>query len=665
MHKIINRELSWLNFNERVLVEGLNVENPLLERLRFIAIFSSNMDEFFMVRVSGLYEQLAAGYNVPDDSGLTPTMQLDEITKKTNRLTAFQQEIFASVKNALADVKIFFPEFSLDEFDDTLEAIFLDEVMPVISPVTIDPSHPFPFVYSRRMCMIVESVRDGKDTVSLIMLPETLRRVFRVRKGHSINIFLVEDIIAKYMPTLLKGYEVKNIGFFRVTRDAEMDITSDDSSDLLRAVEDLLSERKRGDVNRIEVRKGITDTALEFLKNNVEFGSSNVQIVDGPLDLTFLFSLCDLKEELTFPPLVQRRLNRLTDGKDIFELIKERPVYFFRPYNPFSVVTDFISQAAKDENVLAIKMTLYRTNKNSKIITSLLYAARNGKQVSVVVELKARFDEERNIGWAKELEEAGCIVTYGIVGLKIHAKCTLIVRKEGEKIVRYTHVATGNYNEITANTYSDIDLITADEDFGRDATQLFNYLMGFTEETHWRVMKIAPFSLRQAVLDMIDSEIAFAKKKKKAEISIKVNSLIDKEIINKLYEASANGVKVRLIVRGICGLRPQVKRLSENITVISIIGRFLEHARVLYFYHEGKERYFITSADLMPRNLNGRVELMVEITDSEFKASLKHFMNISLKDNAWELVDDNYYKILPKAGSNAMKSQIYFLENEI
>ncbi|MDR0454228.1 MAG: polyphosphate kinase 1 [Deferribacteraceae bacterium] len=665
-NKIINREVSWLNFNERVLMEALDENNPLLERLKFIAIFSSNLDEFFMVRVSGLYEQIDAGYDKPDLSGLTPGQKVQEIATRAKRLNDLQQTIFAQLKQELEKEHIFFPDPSDREFRDTLESIFLDDIMPVISPVTVDTSHPFPFIYSRRISIIVELTRNTKECVSLIALPETLRRIYKVRKRRNVYIFMVEDIIQQHISMLLKGYEIKNVSFFRVTRDADLDVTEEESEDLLSSIEHSLSERKRGEVIRAEVSSGMPQESLRFLEKMVGFNKNRVYFVNGAIDLTFLFGLCDLKESLMFPPLKQHPLAILNDKTNIFELIKEKPIYFFRPYNSFSLVAGLIANAAKDPDVLAIKMTLYRTNKNSRIIASLANAARQGKQVSVVVELKARFDEERNIEWAKNLEEAGCIVTYGIVGMKIHAKCMLIVRREEERIVRYTHIATGNYNEITANIYTDIDFITADDRIGRDATQFFNYLMGFTEEKKWSLMKIAPFMLRRTVVEMIDKEIEFAKSGQQAKIIIKINSLIDEEIINKLYEASDAGVQINLIIRGICGIMPKVQGLSDNIRVISIIGRFLEHARILYFYHGGAERYFITSADLMPRNLNWRVELMTEITDAAFKQSLNRYLSLSLTDNckAWELHVDEYVKLAPPEGVKGLNSQEHFLNSD-
>ena len=661
--RIINRELSLLSFNERALMEALDTSSPLLERLKFIAIFSANLDEFFMVRVSALHEQIDAGYDKPDSSGLTPSQQINEIAACTKRLNDLQQTIFNQMKTELGEEHIFFPDPSAKEFRDALESIFLDEIMPVISPVTIDMAHPFPFIYARRMCVILEISRKMKNYFCLIMLPETLRRVYKTRKGRNVYVFMVEDIIQQHISLLLKGYDIKSVSFFRITRDADLDLAAEESADILRSVKDSLSERKKGVINRIEVSVGMPQEALTFLEKMLGFTKDEVYFVKGTIDLTFLYSLCSLKESLMFPPLKQNFPSRLSGKTDIFELIKEKPVYFFRPYHPFSVVANLIAKAAKDPDVLAIKMTLYRTNKESGILSSLAEAARQGKQVSVVVELKARFDEESNIEWAKNLEEAGCIVTYGIVGLKIHAKCMLIVRREGDRIVRYTHIATGNYNEKTANAYTDIDFLTTDEEIGRDATQLFNYLMGFTEELKWERMIISPFMMRSAVIEMINREIEFAKSGEQAKIIMKINSLIDEEIIDKLYEAGKAGVQMNLIVRGTCGLKPGIQGISDNIRVISIVGRFLEHARVYFFRHVGANRYFISSADMMPRNLNRRVELMVEINDADFKNSLEYFLTISLMDNckAWELHGDKYTKLLSMTGQNKVNSQEHFL----
>jgi polyphosphate kinase len=664
MNEISNRELSWLSFNERVLMEATDLRNPLLERLKFVAIYASNMDEFFMVRVSGLREQVHAGYEEPDSSGLSPKEQLSRIYQRTRKLGLLQHTIFNQIKDELANENILFPDCSQMDDHEALEAIFLDEVLPVISPVTIDPSHPFPFIYSRRICLIVELRRDDQLHFSLITIPETLRRVYKIRQGKSIYVFTVEDIIKFGLPLLFKGYEVLHADVFRVTRDADLE-AHEDSADLLASIQHSLSQRKRGDISRMEVSHDISDTSIDFLKRMMSIPHDDVDYVNGSIDLTFLFSLTELKASLMFPPLAQRPIAGVDTDQNIFEQIKAHPVCFFRPFNSFSFVSELIAQAAVDPDVLAIKMTLYRTNKNSKIIASLLEAAKRGKQVSVVVELKARFDEERNIEWAKNLEEAGCIVTYGIVGLKIHAKCMLIVRREDERIVRYTHIATGNYNEITANIYTDVDIISADQALGQDATQLFNYLMGFTEEGRWSRLRLAPFAMRQEIVQMIEAEMDFAKSGEGA-IIMKMNSLIDQNIINKLYEASQAGVKIELIVRGVCGLKPGVAGLSENISVRSIVGRFLEHTRMMYFKHGGADRYYVTSADMMPRNLNGRVELLLEVQNEAIKRSFRHYLYVQLQDNcnAWILHEETYTKLVPD-GDNATSSQDYFLENEI
>ncbi|MDR2870124.1 MAG: polyphosphate kinase 1, partial [Deferribacteraceae bacterium] len=523
MNLISNRELSWLSFNERVLMEATDLRNPLLERLKFIAIYASNMDEFFMVRVSGLREQVHAGYDEPDFSGLAPKEQLDKIHLRTRKLNDLQHSIFKQIREEMAKEGIHFPDIHLREHQDTLEAIFLDEILPVISPVTIDPSHPFPFIYSKRICLIVELEKARQIHFSMITIPETLRRVYKLRKGNVVNVFTVEDIIRHNLPLIFKGYKVCHAAIFRVTRDADLEATQEESADLLTSIEHSLSERKRGDINRMEVSHDISDTSIDFLKRMMSIPHEDIDYVDGYIDLTFLFGLSDMKDSLMFRPFRHRPIAGIDLKKDLFEQIKAKPVCFYRPFNSFAFVTELIAKAAVDDDVLAIKMTLYRSNQQSKIIAALLEAANRGKQVSVVVELKARFDEERNIEWAKNLEKAGCIVTYGIVGLKIHAKCMLIVRRENDRIVRYTHMATGNYNEITANIYTDIDLITANQEVGQDATQLFNYLMGFTEEEYWARMRIAPFTLREEVITMIDAEIGFAKKGK-GYIVMKMNS---------------------------------------------------------------------------------------------------------------------------------------------
>ena len=662
----INRELSWLAFNERVLMEASDIGNPLMERLKFTSIFSSNMDEFFMVRVAGLKEQVSYGFVNSEPSGLNPEEQLKEIYLTATKLKSLQKDIFESLKSAMEAHNIIFSSKN-EQLWEEAEAIFIDEIMSVITPVTLDPAHPFPFIYNKRISIIAELERNGKKWLSLIMLPENIRRFFKVRKDGNVFILMTEDIIKHNLARLYKGFEVKGAWVFRVTRNADLKVREEEAHDLMQVIQDSISRRNKGFVTRVEAENGIPDNIVNFLKKMVVFNHKDIYFIDGTIDLTFLTLLADIKPQMQFTPFNKFTLANIPKGSAIFDRIKEKDILSYRPYYCFSIVSELIATAASDPDVLAIKMTLYRTNKDSSILASLVKAAKSGKQVSVVVELKARFDEERNIGWARNLEEAGCIVTYGMVGLKVHGKCLLIVRREKDSIVRYTHIATGNYNENTANLYTDVDLITADEHTGRDAAQLFNCLMGHTEEKSWRRLFVAPFNMREGIEKLFDEETAAAKRGEKAHVIMKINSLTDEAIIQKMYEASQAGVKINLIVRGICGLKAEVKGLSENITVRSIVGRFLEHARIFYFRASGANRFFIASSDMMPRNLNRRVELMTEITDSDNKASLMKYLDIALKDNmkSWQLKGDKYIKNSPDENCHPINSQEYFLNNRL
>ncbi len=661
----INRELSWLSFNERVLREALDSTNPIMEQLKFVAIFSSNLDEFFMVRVAGLKEQELSDDVIEDISGHTPSEQLKDITGIVRSQMELQQEIFTELSTKLKMRSVVFNPPLSDDLEETAEDIFIDEIMSIITPVTLDPVHPFPFIYNKRISIISTLERDGKEWLSLIMLPENIQRYFKVKIKNKIYVLTTDYIIKHNLSKLYKGFEVKNSYVFRVTRDADLEVKEEEAADLLSVLQSSLARRNKGAVTRIEIEPDVPKHVVDLLKKQMQFKNQDIYTIDGIIDLTFLMGLSNLIPSKQFPELKSRMLTELPNDKRIFERIKQSDIYFYRPFYSFSTISKLISIAADDPSVLAIKMTLYRTNKDSSILASLQRAAKSGKQVSVVVELKARFDEERNIGWARHLEESGCIVTYGVPGFKIHAKCLLIVRREKDEIVRYTHVATGNYNESTADVYTDLDLVTADERIGRDAVQLFNYLMGYTDERSWLSLFVAPYSLRQKLESMLDEAIAAAKQGKPASIIMKMNSLIDKQLMEKMYDASNANVKISLIVRGICGIRAGVKGLSENISVRSIIGRFLEHSRIFYFNIDGVETYFMASADLMPRNLNWRVELMTQINDLGFQKSLKKYLEISLADNtkAWELHDDVYKK--PSNVDKPINSQMFFLENDL
>ena len=663
----IGRELSWLAFNERVLSEAQDIHNPLMEKLKFTAIFSSNMDEFFMVRVAGLIEQISAGYTKTDIAGFTPEEQLVAVSKETRRLIEKQQSIFRELIMELEKYNVLFNPVLNDEYYEDTEDIFIDEVMSVVSPVTLDPAHPFPFIYNKRMSLIAALEKQGREYFSLIMLPENIRRYFVVHKGGKKIIWTVEEVIKRHIHKLFRGYNVKTVNVFRVTRNTDIDMRSEEVADIILSMKDFLSRRVKGSVTRVEIEADTPAYIVEFLQKMVNFKDMDTQYIQGVIDLTFLLSLSSLMPNMQFPEHKRFSVPDLPENSEIFNRIKEKDIFFFRPYYSFSTVSKLIAIAAEDNDVLAIKMTLYRTNRDSSILASLLKAAKSGKQVSVVVELKARFDEERNIDWAKNLEDAGCIVTYGIAGLKIHAKCLLIVRREQERIKRYTHIATGNYNENTASLYTDVDLITSDDCIGRDAAQLFNYLMAYTEEQSWKALSVAPFNLRENLYKLFDNEIKQAKEGRKAHIIMKMNSLIDKEMIDKMYEASNAGVRIDLIVRRICGLKAGCKGFSSNIKVRSIIGRLLEHSRIFYFENAGSPRYFIASADMMPRNLNRRVELMAEINDEDFKNALYKFLDITLKDNmkSWQLIGDSFTKIKKSDDEDAVNSQEYFMNNRL
>lgn len=663
----IGRELSWLAFNERVLSEAQDIYNPLMEKLKFTAIFSSNMDEFFMVRVAGLIEQISAGYTKTDIAGYTPEEQLVAVSKETRRLIEKQQSIFRELIMELEKYNVLFNPVLNDEYYEDTEDIFIDAVMSVVSPVTLDPAHPFPFIYNKRMSLIAALEKQDREYFSLIMLPENIRRYFVVHKGGKKIIWTVEEVIKRHIQKLFRGYNVKTVNVFRVTRNTDIDMRSEEVADIILSMKDFLSRRVKGSVTRVEIESDTPAYIVEFLQKMVNFKDMDTQYIQGVIDLTFLSSLSSLMPNMQFPVHKSFSVPDLPENSEIFNRIKEKDIFFFRPYYSFSTVSKLISIAAEDNDVLAIKMTLYRTNRDSSILASLLKAAKSGKQVSVVVELKARFDEERNIDWAKNLEDAGCIVTYGIAGLKIHAKSLLIVRREQESIKRYTHIATGNYNENTAAFYTDVDLITSDDCIGRDAAQLFNYLMAYTEEQSWKALSVAPFNLRENLYKLFDNEIKQAKEGRKAHIIMKMNSLIDKAMIDKMYEASNAGVRIDLIVRGVCGLKAGCKGFSSNIKVRSIIGRLLEHSRIFYFENAGNPRYFIASADMMPRNLNRRVELMTEINDEDFKNALNKFLDITLKDNmkAWQLIGDTFIKIKKSDDEDAVNSQEYFMNNRL
>ena len=671
-----NRELSWLAFNERVLEEALDSRNPLLERLKFLSIFSSNLDEFFMVRVAGLKDQVKAGYKKPDNkSGMTPTEQLNSIYMRCHQMVQKQDQIFTQYfLPQLEEEKIQFltiQELHADQLQ-FLKERFEDHILPVLTPLAIDAYHPFPKLLSRSLNLAICLKRPDQtesNKLAIVQVPIIFERVIELPSMNENKTFiLLEDVISHFMQALFIGYEVCSISPFRITRNADMTLHEEGARDLLREIEKELKKRKWGAAVRLEIRKGHMDEkVLRLLIQVLELEEEDIYSLTGPLDLTFLFKfysqVSDEYKHLTYEPYVPQPPLDLDNciNDDLFQCALEKDLFFHHPFESFQTIVDFISSAADDPNVLAIKQTLYRVSGESPIIEALARAADKGKQVMVLVELKARFDEEKNIQWAKKLEQAGVHVIYGMTDLKTHSKITLIVRQNEGKVQRFVHLSTGNYNEKTASLYTDMGLLTSNESFGEDATDFFNYLSGYRLKPEWNYFSTSPYQIRDTFLELIDQEIAFHEKTGEGRIIAKMNSVTDKPIIMKLYEASQAGVKIDLIVRGICCLKPQVKGVSENITVRSIVGRFLEHTRIFYFHHYGEHKLYLSSADWMTRNMERRVEILFPILDHRIKERLIQILNLYLKDNTKARMQDHegkYHYILPENGVEIDAQQI-------
>ena len=641
-----NRELSWLDFNERVLMQAADETVPLCERLKFLAIHSANLDEFFMIRVAGLKDLVSAGYKEKDISGFSPSEALNEISIRVHKQDEKSASIFNALASELINLKIFI--FPLEPFDmEILDEIFDTEISPVITPVMISEIEKIPFIFNLKLCFFVELEIENKVYDALIILPENVKKVYKVKKSKKSYYFTPENIIERYIDKIFPGYAVKDYFLFRVTRNADLPIKHEDVEDLLSAIEENISARKWSNIVRVEIDREITDALTNKIKHylsiNGDYEDKDIYITNRPLNLSFLFNIKEESRGLYYKPF-KPAIPDYLKNKSIFALAKKKDILLFRPCNDFKIISKWISEAGNDKNVLSIKMTLYRTDKNSKIVEALANAALKGKHVCAVVELKARFDEEKNVKWAKKLEEAGCIVTYGFSDKKIHAKIFLATRKEEGKIVRYAHISTGNYNEYTANIYTDIDYITAEEEACSEISNMFNYMTGYSDIFKWSRIKLAPVNLRRTLAELFDFEISEAKAGRRAEIIIKVNSVFDAEITDKIYAASSAGVLVKMIIRGICSIKPGIKDLSENIEVKSIIGRFLEHARIYYFYNAGNEKVFISTADLMTRNLDKRIELFFEIKDPESKKKLMDIIECNINDDlkSWLLKEDKY-----------------------
>ena len=662
-----NRELSWLKFNLRVLKAATVKETPLLERLKFIAITASNLDEFFMVRVAGLWNSYDSGVDKSDASGLNVKEQLDEISESAHEQVRTQMKYLLALMMEMKDVGLILKR--VDELSDAgkqwLEEYYREIVYPVLTPMAVDASRPFPFLANKTLNLAVELVNnDGEHSMGLIQVPSVLDRITEVPTEDKRVFVFLEDIIISHCQAVFLGCQILDVVPFRVTRDSDLDLDDEDSVDLMKEVEESLRKRKRGAAVRLEIFKTNNNRIKKFLETNLDVTDMEVYEINGPLDATCFFKFTSLPGMWPWlhEPFVPQRPQELSDDEDLFEAIRHNDILLHHPYESFDPVVKLINDAADDPKVLAIKQTLYRVSGNSPIVAALARAAENGKQVTVLVELKARFDEENNILWARRLEKAGCHVIYGLVGLKTHAKIILIVRRESNGIKRYLHLGTGNYNDNTAKLYTDLGLMTANDEFGSDASAFFNLLSGYSEPPVWNKLVMAPLGLREKIYALIDNEIAMAKLGKGGHIIAKMNSLIDQPVIQKLYEASMAGVQIELIVRGICGLRTGIEGISDNITVRSIVGRQLEHSRIFWFANGGEEQLYLSSADWMPRNLNDRVELFFPVETEEHVKRIKALLDLYLRDNVGAFMmqsNGTYRRVRNKAETVSAQSTLY------
>ncbi|MFK3831817.1 RNA degradosome polyphosphate kinase [Staphylococcus saprophyticus] len=635
-----NRELSWLDFNYRVLQEAQDKNNPLLEQLNFISIFSSNLDEFFMVRVAGLQDQVKMGYDKPENKAqLTPKQQLVQIKLKNKEIVDLQYKRYNELIDDLKQyqVEIIKPEQLPDDLLPQLESEFKYGILPTLTPLGIDAYHPFPKLNNKSLNIFVDIDTEDDINSAIVQIPSLISRFYSFNKGDKQYIILIEDIITYFINDLFSGYTVLNTFTFRITRNADLTIHEDGAEDLLIEIERFLKERKRGTAVRLEVDgRQATHEDIVWIINQLDVHDNDVYFVDGPLDLTMLTDLVDhlsnklkyLKYNKYVPQIPQSLGNH-----NIFDLSLKRDIFFHHPYESFEPIVDFIREAAEDPNTIAIKQTLYRVSKDSPIINSLKNAAENGKQVTVLVELKARFDEENNVHWARMLEDAGCHVIYGMTHLKTHSKIALVVKRMNNKLTSFIHLGTGNYNDKTANIYTDMGLITTNAEIAEDAINFFNYLSGYSVKPEYNKLIVAPFDIRDVFLARIDNEIKSHRENGNGKIIMKMNSLTDKDIILKLFEASCAGVKVQLIIRGICCLKPGVPGISENIEVVSIVGRFLEHSRIYHFHNNGDDIIYLSSADAMTRNMIKRVEILFPVEDKDIAKRLLDYMNLQLSDN--------------------------------
>lgn len=678
-----NRELSWLEFNQRILGEARDRKNPLFERMKFLSITASNLDEFFMVRIASLKDMVNAGYQKKDIAGMTAQEQLRALNEK---MQAFCEKQYTTYNRALLPKLseegleiISFSELSEKEMD-FLEEYFHKNIYPVLTPMAIDSSRPFPLIQNKTLniaALIKSRNKDKKEKkeydIATVQVPSVLPRVILLPQKdgpkRKCRVILLENVIEHYLDVLFLNHEIICSAPYRIMRNADLSIDEDDAEDLLKEIEKSLKMRQWGEVIKFEYEERMDKRLVKYLKKQFKVHSCDMYAFNGPLDLTFLMKCYGIEgfEDLKEAPYIPQKNKKLRADKNIFNQIRKGDVLLHHPYESFDPIVAFIKQAAEDENVLAIKQTLYRVSGHSPIIAALAQAAENGKQVTVLVELKARFDEENNINWARKLEKAGCHVIYGLVGLKTHCKIALVVRREADGIRRYVHLGTGNYNDSTAKLYTDTGMFTCRNAVGEDATAVFNMLSGYSEPANWNQLIVAPIWMKKRFLEMIARETQNAKEGKPARIIAKCNSLCDRKIILALYEASCAGVQIDLIVRGICCLVAGKPGVSENIRVRSIVGTFLEHARIFYFYNDGNEEVYMGSADWMPRNLDRRVEIVFPVEAPGLKEKAKHILDVQLRDTlkAHCLLEDGTYRKVDRRGKEAVEAQKTFCEEAI
>ena len=668
-----NRELSLLEFNYRVLMEAKNKNHPLLERLKFISIVSSNLDEFFMIRVAGLKSQISAGHDDLSYDGKTPKQQLKEIRKKLESIYKLQEEIFnTSIINELEENDIFIHHFDklLDSDIDNLEEYFLLNVLPLLTPMVLDSTHPFPRLIERSLNIaFVLNSEEEEQKIAFVDIPGQLDRIIRIERSKGHHFILIESLIKYYARYLFPGLEIITSNTFRITRDADIEIAEDEADDLISEIEELLNSRKwKKDPVRLEVSYNMPIYLVELLKESLELENNDIYFLDRPLKLSDFIQILELDiQNLKDSPLVTKIPAEFkSDDISVFDTIKKQDILVHHPYESFTNSTiKYINRAADDKNVIAIKITLYRVGSNSIIVEALKRAAIKGKEVTAFVELKARFDEENNLIWARELEDSGAKVIYGVVGLKTHAKVLMVVRKENNELQTYLHFSTGNYNHINSRIYTDIGFFTTNKDFIFDVINLFNFLTGHSKFEKWKKIIVAPAHLQKKIISLIKNEIECSTKDNPGEIFLKMNSLAHREVIKQLYKASEKGVKIRLLIRGICCLKPGIEGLSKNIIVKSNIGRFLEHSRIFYFKNSDCN-YYISSADWMTRNFHRRIETMIPIEENKLQIKLRKILDMYWKDNstAWTLCSDgSYEKLELEKNEKRFNAQQYFVRH--